>query len=45
VPVIDETSPKTPMLLAELVEMHFRHILIEPGRRLVLGLLDLTPST
>ena len=32
--------PKRPLPLAELVEMDLGRVLIEPGRRLVLGLLD-----
>ena len=39
-PAIDEAPPEAPLPFAELVEMHFRGVLIEPGRRLVLGLFD-----
>ena len=39
-PAIDEAAPKAPQPLAELVEMHLGGVLIEPGRRLVLGLFD-----
>ena len=39
-PAIDEPPPEAPLALAELVEMHLGGVLIEPGRRLVLGLLD-----
>ena len=39
-PAIDEPAPEAPLPLAELVEMHLGGVLIEPGRRLVLRLLD-----
>src|ERR1700728_2665491 len=39
-PAIDEAPPEAPLALAELIEMHPGDVLIEPGRRLVLGLLD-----
>src|ERR1700722_17797488 len=39
-PAIDEPPPEAPLPLAELVEMHLGGVLIEPGRRLVLGLFD-----
>ena len=39
-PAIDEPAPEAPLPLAELVEMHLGGVLIEPGRRLVLGLFD-----
>jgi hypothetical protein len=37
-PAIDEAAPEAPLPLAELVEMHLGGVLVEPGRRLVLGL-------
>ena len=39
-PAVDEPPAEAPLPLAELVEMHFRGVLVEPGRRLVLGLFD-----
>ena len=43
VAAIDQAAPETPLPLGELVEMHLGGILIEPGRGLVLSLLDRDP--
>ena len=40
VPAVDEPPAEASLALAELVEMHLGGVLIEPGRRLVLGLFD-----
>src|SRR5271166_5213058 len=40
VPAVDEPPAEPPLSLAELVEMNFGGVLVEPGRHLVLGFLD-----
>ena len=40
VPAVDQPPAETALAFGELVEMNARGVLIEPGRDLVLGLLD-----